>query len=207
MATARPAWQHGRMEIRRLCVFCGSNSGKDPVYAKAAVALGKTLVRRELELVYGGGSIGLMGILADTVLEAGGRVVGIIPRALARREVAHTGLSEIHLVDDMHTRKARMEELADAFVALPGGYGTLEELFEVVTWAQLGLHRKPVGLLNPAGYFDGLLGCIDSAVAEGFIKPEHRRLLVAGAEPDALLDALARHQPPEVEKWIREGET
>ncbi|MHC5210598.1 MAG: LOG family protein [Planctomycetota bacterium] len=195
------------MEIRRICVFCGSNSGKDPVYRQAAVALGKTIVRRELDLVYGGGSVGLMGILADTVLEAGGSVTGIIPRALERREVAHEQLTAIHVVDDMHTRKAKMEELADAFVAMPGGYGTLEELFEVVTWAQLGLHRKPVGMLNPAGYFDGLLDCIDSAVVEGFIKPEHRRLLVVGAEPDALLDALARHEPPEVEKWIREGET
>jgi uncharacterized protein (TIGR00730 family) len=195
------------VEIRRVCVFCGSNTGKDPVYRKAAEALGKTLVRRELQLVYGGGSVGLMGVLADTVLEAGGSVTGIIPRALERREVAHAGLTTMHVVDDMHTRKAKMEELADAFIALPGGYGTLEELFEVVTWAQLGLHKKPVGMLNPAGYFDGLLGCIDSAVVEGFIKPEHRRLLVVGAEPDALLDALERHQPPDVEKWIREGET
>jgi uncharacterized protein (TIGR00730 family) len=207
MAAAPSGWQHVAMEIRRICVFCGSNSGKDPVYRQAAVALGKTIVRRELDLVYGGGSVGLMGILADTVLEAGGSVTGIIPRALERREVAHEQLTAIHVVDDMHTRKAKMEELADAFVAMPGGYGTLEELFEVVTWAQLGLHRKPVGMLNPAGYFDGLLDCIDSAVVEGFIKPEHRRLLVVGAEPDALLDALARHEPPEVEKWIREGET
>jgi uncharacterized protein (TIGR00730 family) len=207
MAAACPAWQHGRMEIRRICVFCGSNSGKDPVYRKATVAMGKTIVRRELELVYGGGSVGLMGILADTVLEAGGSVTGIIPRALESRDVLHHGLTTVHVVDDMHTRKAKMEELADAFITLPGGYGTLEELFEVVTWAQLGLHRKPIGMLNPAGYFDGLLDCIDSAVAEGFIKPEHRRLLVVGAEPDALLDALERHQPPEVEKWIREGES
>ncbi len=195
------------MEIRKVCVFCGSNAGKDPVYRAAAVALGRALVRRGQALVYGGGSVGLMGVLADTVLEGGGDVTGIIPEALATKEVVHTGVSRTILVPDMHTRKAKMAELAEAFVAMPGGYGTLEELFEVVTWAQLGLHAKPVGLLNPAGYFDGLLECIDSAVVEGFIRPEHRRLLVTGVEPDALLDGLARHEMPDVEKWIRSGQT
>jgi uncharacterized protein (TIGR00730 family) len=195
------------MDIRKLCVFCGSSVGNDPVYRSAAQSLGRMLVRRGVGLVYGGGSVGLMGVLADSVLEGGGEVTGVIPSALATKEVQHTGLTETHVVDNMHARKAMMNELSDAFVALPGGYGTLEELFEVVTWAQLGLHDKPIGLLNVVGYFDGLLGCIDSAVAEGFIKPEHRRLLVAGSEPDALLDALTRHQPPHVEKWIRAGET
>jgi uncharacterized protein (TIGR00730 family) len=195
------------MDIRKLCVFCGSSSGNDPVYSGAAQSLGRMLVRRGVGLVYGGGSVGLMGVLADAVLAAGGEVTGVIPSALAAKEIQHTGLTHSHVVDNMHARKALMNELSDAFVALPGGYGTLEELFEVVTWAQLGLHSKPVGLLNVVGYFDGLLGCIDSAVAEGFIKPEHRRLLISGSEPDALLDALARYQAPDVEKWIRPGET
>jgi uncharacterized protein (TIGR00730 family) len=191
------------MEIRKLCVFCGSNEGRDPVYRSAAQSLGRMLVRRGVALVYGGGSVGLMGVLADTVLSGGGEVTGVIPTALATKEVQHAGLTHTHVVDNMHARKAMMNELSDGFVALPGGYGTLEELFEVVTWAQLGLHGKPIGLLNVVGYFDGLLGCIDSAVAEGFIRPEHRKLLVSGSEPDALLDALVRHQPPDVEKWIR----
>ena len=195
------------MDIKRVCVFCGSSAGKDPVYRLAAQSLGKMLVRRECELVYGGGSVGLMGVLADTVLAEGGRVIGVIPTALATKEVQHTGLTETHVVSNMHARKAKMTELADAFIAMPGGYGTLEELFEVVTWAQLGLHTKPAGLLNVVGYFDGLLGCIDAAVAEGFIHPEHRKLIVTGSEPDALLDALLRHQPPAVEKWIKHGET
>ncbi len=190
------------MDIKQLCVFCGSSEGTDPVYKSAAQAMGRMLVRRGVGLVYGGGSVGLMGVLADTVLAGGGEVTGVIPTALATKEVQHTGLTHTHVVDNMHRRKALMNELSDGFVAMPGGYGTLEELFEVVTWAQLGLHRKPIGLLNVVGYFDGLLGCIDSAVGEGFIKPEHRKLMVSGSEPDALLDALARHQPPDVEKWI-----
>jgi len=195
------------MHIKRVCVFCGSSVGKDPVYKAAAQALGRMLVRRECEVVYGGGSVGLMGVLADTVLAAEGRVIGVIPTALATKEVQHAGLTESHVVRNMHERKAKMTSLADAFIAMPGGYGTLEELFEVVTWAQLGLHDKPIGLLNVGGYFDGLLGCIDSAVAEGFIRPEHRKLIISGSEPDALLDALSRHQPPPVEKWIRAEET
>ncbi len=195
------------MDIHRVCVFCGSSEGKDPVYKSATQALARTLVRRECEVVYGGGSVGLMGVLADAVLAAEGRIIGVIPKALASKEVQHAGLTEMHVVANMHARKAKMTELADAFIALPGGYGTLEELFEVVTWAQLGLHDKPTGLLNVVGYFDGLLGCIDAAVVEGFIRPEHRKLIISGSEPDALLDALARHQPPAVEKWIKVDET
>lgn len=195
------------MEIKRVCVFCGSNPGKDPVYSRAADALGRTLARRGMGLVYGGGSVGLMGIVADGALAGGGEVIGVIPKALARQEIAHEGLTRMHVVPDMHTRKAKMTELADGFIALPGGYGTLEELFEVVTWAQLGLHEKPIALLNAAGYFDGLLGCIDAAVLEGFIRPEHRRLLLTGTEPDALLDAMGRYEPPVLEKVLKVGET
>lgn len=190
-------------KLSRVCVFCGSSEGRDPVYRNAAQAFGKALARRGLGLVYGGGSVGLMGVIADTVLAAGGEVTGIIPDSLATREIRHDGLTALHVVPTMHARKAKMAELSEAFVALPGGYGTLEELFEVVTWAQLGLHGKPIALLNVGGYFDGLLGCIDSAVAEGFIRPEHRRLLMAGLEPDALLDALERYEPQALPKWIR----
>ncbi len=192
--------------VRRVCVFCGSSVGTDPVYRGAAQAFGRTLVRRGKGLVYGGGRVGLMGVIADTVLGAGGEVVGVIPEALAAKEIRHDGLTELLVVPNMHERKARMAELADAFVAMPGGYGTLEELFEVVTWAQLGLHAKPVALLNVGGYFDGLLGCIDSAVAEGFIRPEHRRLLMAGVEPDGLLDALERYEPVPQPQWIKLAE-
>jgi uncharacterized protein (TIGR00730 family) len=191
------------MEIRTLCVFCGSNTGANKIYRVAAQSMGRMLVRRGCRLVYGGGSVGLMGVLADTVLKQGGHVTGIIPTALAHKDVLHQGLSETHVTDNMHERKAKMAELSDAFVAMPGGYGTLEEVFEVVTWAQLGLHNKPLGILNTGGYYDGLLDCIDAAVVEGFIKPEHRKLIIVGSEPDALFDALARQQPPTVEKWIR----
>ncbi|MBM3985353.1 MAG: TIGR00730 family Rossman fold protein [Planctomycetes bacterium] len=192
--------------VSRVCVFCGSSPGTDFIYRGAAQAFGKALVRRGKGLVYGGGSVGLMGVIADTVLAAGGEAVGVIPEALAAKEIRHDGLTTLHVVPNMHARKAKMAELSDAFVALPGGYGTLEELFEVVTWAQLGLHEKPIALLNVGGYFDGLLGCIDSAVAEGFIRPEHRRLLMAGVEPDALLDALERYEAVAQPKWIKLAE-
>jgi uncharacterized protein (TIGR00730 family) len=192
--------------LSSVCVFCGSSSGNDPVYRNAAQSFGKALVRRGLGLVYGGGSVGLMGVIADTVLAAGGEVTGIIPDSLATKEIRHDGLTALHVVPNMHARKAKMAELSDAFVALPGGYGTLEELFEVVTWAQLGLHEKPIALLNVGGYFDGLLGCIDSAVAEGFIRPEHRKLLMSGVEPDALIDALARYEAVALPKWIQRAE-
>ena len=196
-----------RMDLKRVCVFCGSNPGQDPVYSRAADALGRTLARRGIGLVYGGGSVGLMGIVANGALAGGGEVQGVIPKALARKEIAHEGLTKMHVVPDMHTRKAKMTELADGFIALPGGYGTLEELFEVVTWAQLGLHAKPIALLNAAGYYDGLLNWIDSAVREGFLRPEHRRVILAGTEPDALLDAMARYEPPKLEKFIDAEET
>ncbi|HEX5010493.1 MAG TPA: TIGR00730 family Rossman fold protein [Planctomycetota bacterium] len=192
--------------VARVCVFCGSSVGTHPAYKAAAQGFGRTLVRRGKGLVYGGGRVGLMGIIADAVLEAGGEVYGVLPESLAALEVGHEGLTALYLVPNMHARKAKMAELSDAFVAMPGGYGTLEELFEVVTWAQLGLHDKPIALLNVAGYYDGLLGCIDSAVAEGFIRPEQRRVLMSGSEPDALLDALERFEPVERKKWLRKPE-
>jgi uncharacterized protein (TIGR00730 family) len=188
--------------MKRLCVFCGSSAGSNPSYAEAARTFGRTLVRRGLGLVYGGGSVGLMGELADAMLAAGGDVVGVIPRALQLREVGHDGLTTLHVVGSMHERKARMAELADGFVALPGGMGTLEEFAEILTWAQLGLHRKPCGLLDVEGYWRPLVAFLDHAVAEGFVRPEHRRIVLVAERPDALLDAFEAYQPPAVQRWI-----
>jgi uncharacterized protein (TIGR00730 family) len=182
--------------LKSICVFCGSRSGSRPEYARAAGELGRVLAERGIELVYGGGSVGLMGTLADAVLAAGGRVTGVIPEALATKEVAHWGLTELHVVPSMHVRKATMARLADAFIALPGGFGTLEELFEIVTWAQLGLHQKPAGLLNTAGFFDALLALVDHTVTEEFVRPENRELLLEAKEPADLLDQLERTRPP-----------
>jgi uncharacterized protein (TIGR00730 family) len=193
--------------VKRLCVFCGSNPGRDPVYREAAVALGRLLAESGLGLVYGGGSVGLMGALADAVLAAGGEAVGVIPEALATKEVAHAGLTDLRVVPSMHARKSLMVDLADAFVALPGGYGTLDELFETITWAQLGIHRKPIGLLDAAGYFAPLVAFLDHAVAEGFISKANRELFLVSPSPEALLDALRRHQPPRLPKWLRPDET
>lgn len=195
-------------DIRRVCVYCGSNHGGRQVYRETARALGEELARRGWGLVYGGGGVGLMGVLAAAVAGAGGEVIGVIPRALMEREgVAADGLGELRVVGSMHERKALMAELSDAFVALPGGLGTLEELFETLTWAQLGLHRKPCGLLDVAGYYAELVALLDHAVAEGFVRPQHRELLVVGDEPGELLDRLAGHRPPPVEKWIELAET
>ncbi len=188
--------------MKRVCVFCGSSAGKNAVYREAAAALGRTLARRGLGLVYGGGSIGLMGIVADAALAAGGEVVGVIPRALQLRELAHGKLTTLHVVGSMHERKAKMAELAHAFVALPGGMGTLEELAEILTWGQLGLHARPCGLLDVAGYYRPLIAFLDHAVAEGFVRPEHRRLLLVEGDGDALLDAFLAWRPPQVERWI-----
>lgn len=188
--------------MNRVCVFCGSASGLRPVHAEQARLLGGLLVARGLELVFGAGHIGLMGVLADAVLAAGGRAVGVIPQSLVDRELAHGKLSELHVVETMHQRKALMADLSDGFVALPGGYGTLDELFEILTWGQLGIHKKPVGLLNCAGFFDPLLGWVDHALAEGFIKPKHRTLLLVESEPAALLDRMSSWRPGvQVEKW------
>lgn len=192
--------------MRAVCVYCGSSPGRDPAYAEAARGLGRALAARGLGLVYGGASVGIMGVVADTVLALGGRVTGVIPEALARKEVAHGGLTELLVVSSMHERKTRMAELADAFVALPGGVGTLEEIFEVWTWAQLGLHGKPCGFLNVAGYWDGLIAFLDHAVAERFVKEPHRAMLVVSDEPGELLDRFAAYRAPAVTKWIRKGE-
>jgi uncharacterized protein (TIGR00730 family) len=189
--------------IRAVCVFCGSSCGARPVYAEAARRLGVLLAARGLVTVTGAGHVGLMGELADAALAAGGRVVGVIPQALVQRELAHRGLSELHVVETMHQRKALMADKSDAFVALPGGYGTLDELFEILTWAQLGLHTRPVGLLNVAGYFDALLAWIDQAVKERFLRDEHRRALLVAREPEEMLEVLLAYRPEaDVPKWI-----
>jgi uncharacterized protein (TIGR00730 family) len=181
--------------VNNVCVFCGACVGGPAVYAEAGRRLGALLAGRGLGLVYGAGHVGLMGVLADAALAAGGRVVGVIPQDLVDRELAHTALTELIVVDTMHQRKALMAERSDAFVALPGGYGTLDETFEILTWAQLGLHSKPVGLLNVAGYFDGLLAWLDHAGREGFLRAKHRDLLLVDDEAERLLDRLAARVP------------
>jgi uncharacterized protein (TIGR00730 family) len=188
--------------MQRVTVFCGSRIGVDPRYRELARALGRLLVQRGCGLVFGGGSVGLMGVVSDAVLEAGGEVIGVIPRSLATKELLHTGVPDMRVVDSMHDRKALMAELSDAFIALPGGFGTFEELFEVITWAQLGIHSKSVGLLNVGGFFDPLVRLIDHAIQEQFIKPQHRGLIVVEERPDVLLEQLERHRPPEVRKWM-----
>ena len=190
------------MHIESICVFCGSNSGLRDVYRLAAESVGRRLAERKIELVYGGGSCGLMGTLADAAIAAGGRVVGVIPKAIEKHEIAHYGLSELHVVASMHERKAMMAELSDGFIALPGGIGTLEELFEVLTWSQLGFHGKPVALLNVDGYFDSLLAMLDRHVTEGFLRPEHRALLIDGDDIDELLARMAEHEPSGLDKWL-----
>lgn len=187
--------------MKSVCVFCGSNFGTEPAYRRAAVELAEILVDRGLTLVYGGGNVGLMGILADTVLERGGRVVGVIPQSLVDREVAHHGITDLQIVDGMHRRKKRMYEQSDAVIALPGGAGTLDELFEAFTWNQLGLHFKPVGVLNVGGYYDPLIAWLDRAVDQGFLRQAQRDLLVVGTAGNELLDALAEIRPARVEKW------
>lgn len=194
------------MQLTSICVFCGSNSGANPAYAGAARALGRELVSRKLKLVYGGGSVGLMGIMADTVLEQGGHVTGVIPKSLLDREVGHRSLTEMHVVATMHERKALMSELADGFIALPGGLGTLEELFEVWTWSQLGIHADPVGLLNVNGFFDRLLEHLRNAVDQRFLHIKNLEMLLVDTRPDSLLERMVRYQPPEVEKWLKPEE-
>jgi uncharacterized protein (TIGR00730 family) len=179
-----------------ICVFCGSMRGARPAYAEAAEQVGRALARRGLGLVYGGGRVGLMGVLADATLAAGGRVVGVIPDPLALKEIAHSGLTELHVVPGMHERKALMAQRCSAFLALPGGVGTFEEFFEVLTWAVLGLHAKPIGLLNVERYFDPLLSLLNHAVAEGFVRPQHLDLILVSDDPDALVERLSTHVPP-----------
>ena len=193
--------------MKRVCVFCGSSIGNQPVYREAAEAMGALLAKRGIGLVYGGGHVGLMGVIADAVLAGGGEAIGVIPQALADREIAHAGLTKLHVVDSMHTRKAMMADLSDAFIAMPGGVGTFEEYFEAVTWTQLGVHRKPCGLLNAGAFYTPLVAFIDQAVSEGFIKPVHRGIIVCDADPGRLLDKLANVTLPDVPKWIRKEET
>lgn len=193
--------------MKRICVFCGSQEGHQPVYAATARALGGLLAREGIGLVYGGGGIGLMKILADSVLDSGGTVTGIIPHALTIQEIAHPRVSDLRVVGSMHERKALMAEISDAFIALPGGYGTLEEFFEVVTWAQLGLHRKPCGLLNVAGFYDPLLAQLDREVAEGFLSPTMRTLVIESNEPGQLLAALQTYRSPVTDRWMKGEES
>ncbi len=192
--------------MRSICVFCGSNLGRRPTYAQAAEALGRALCQRDISLVYGGARVGLMGVVADSVMAAGGKVTGVLPRFLARKELAHYGLSELIEVESMHERKARMAERADAFVVLPGGFGTLEETLEALTWTQLGLHRKLCGLLNVDGYYEPLCAQIDYAVRDGFLSPAHREILVIDDDADRLLDRMANQPLPDATKWLRRDE-
>ena len=190
------------MRIKRLCVYCGSSSGAQPIYRATALALGKTLAARGIELVYGGGHVGLMGAVADGVLAGGGRVIGVIPDALMKRELGHTGLQDLRVVADMHERKLTMANLADAFIALPGGWGTLEELTEMLTWLQLGIHAKPIGVLNVGGYFDHFLAFAETMVSERFVRVEHRRLFCIDDEPERLIDRLAATTIVTIDKWV-----
>lgn len=188
--------------MRSVCVYCGSNPGNRPAYRDAAVALGELLATSRTRLVFGGGAVGLMGVVAGAAMAAGGEVVGVIPAALDRREIANRAVTELRVVDSMHERKALMAELSDGFVALPGGIGTFEELFEVWTWAQLGIHVKPVGLLDVAGFYAPLLAFLRHAVDEGFLRPKHLDLLVVDDDPARLLDRMRTHRPPPIEKWL-----
>lgn len=188
--------------IRSLCVFCGSNSGNDPIYANVARDFGVLLAKSNVALVYGGGHVGLMGIVADAVLAGGGKAIGVIPRMLWDREVGHRNLTELHIVETMHERKAMMASLSDAFVALPGGLGTLEEIFEVWTWAQLGIHRKPLGFLDANGFYAPLLSFLDLAVDAGFVRAQHRSMAIVDVDPASLLRRMSEYELPIVEKWI-----
>jgi len=192
--------------MKRICVFAGSSRGRRTEYRDAAEGLGQALLRRRLGLVYGGGRVGLMGVLADAMLAGSGEVIGVIPEAMVSKEVAHAGIPDLRVVRTMHERKALMADLSDGFIALPGGWGTFEELFEILTWAQLGLHRKPCGLLNVEGYFDPLIQLVEHAVIEGFLGAEFRSMLAVSSSAEEVLDRLASAVPPAVEKWIDRAE-
>ncbi len=194
-------------DLRSVTVYCGSNSGADPAYANATRELARLLAGLGIRIVYGGASRGLMGVLADTAIEAGGDVIGVMPQALIDREIGHRGLNDLRVVSSMHERKAQMAELADAFIALPGGIGTLEELIEVYTWSQLGMHRKPLGVLNVNGYYDALATFLDDAVEARFLPAQHRDVLIFEPDPETLLARLAGAEPPTAEKWLTEAET
>lgn len=195
--------------MKSLCVFCGANSGNKPIYRAAAENLGRLLAGRGIQLIYGGGNVGLMGAVADACLDAGGTVIGVIPQALMGKEVEgrpvdHRTLTRLEVVDSMHTRKARMAELAEGFIAMPGGFGTFEEYCEILTWAQLGFHVKPIGLLNVAGFYDPLLAMFDHAAAEGFLREQNRAMALSDSDPEALLAAMAAFRPEPVSKWLKE---
>jgi uncharacterized protein (TIGR00730 family) len=189
--------------MKRICVFCGSSSGKGEKYERLAAAMGRALAERGLGLVYGGGRVGLMGTLADAALKSGGEVIGVIPEDLVKKELAHTGVTDLRVVGSMHERKKLMFDLSDGFVAMPGGFGTLDEFCEILTWAQLGLHRKPTGVLDAGGYFDRFLAFVDHAVGEGFIRGKHRDLLIVESEPKSLLDAFASYTPADLTKFLK----
>ncbi len=193
-------------ELSAVAVYCGSNYGNDPAYAEAAAVLGRTLAKRGIRLVYGGGQVGLMGVVADAVLGNGGEVHGVITEALVAKEVSHAGLPGLRVVETMHERKAVMADAADAFVMLPGGFGTLDEFFEVVTWTQLGIHAKPCGVLDAAGFFEPLRALVDGAVAAGFVHSAHRDMIVADDDPGRLLDRLSAWTPVTVSKWLDRAE-
>jgi uncharacterized protein (TIGR00730 family) len=188
-------------ELRRVCLYAGSSPGADPSYADAAAEVSRALAGRGIGVVYGGASVGLMGVLADAAMGAGGEVIGVLPRALGSREIGHPALTRLELVETMHERKARMAELSDAFIALPGGVGTLEEVVEALTWTMLGIHLKPVALLNVRGYYDALEGFLDGAREQGFLKPEHRTLLLSDGDPATLIDRLTAWEPVHASRW------
>lgn len=193
--------------MKRVCVFCGSSMGARPVYAEAARGLGRAIAERGLGLVYGGAHVGLMGVVADAAMQAGGEVIGVIPEALVRKEIAHTGVQDLRIVASMHERKALMAELSDGFIALPGGIGTFEEFFEIITWGLLGLHQKPCALLNVDGYYDSLLALLDNAITEGFLKPKYRSLVLTQDDCERLLDVMTDFTPTILPKWINQEET
>ena len=192
--------------INTICIYCGSSSGRHEKYDSAANALAEALVSRNIKLVYGGTDIGLMGVVANQVLNLGGEVIGVIPKALALKEVAHKHLTQLHITESMHERKMMMAELSDGFIALPGGIGTLEELFEIWTWAQLGFHNKPCGLLNINGYYNSLIGFLDHVLAEQFVKKEHHAMLLVETNPNTLLDRYSNYQPPAIRHWVSKDE-
>jgi uncharacterized protein (TIGR00730 family) len=189
------------MSIKRICVYCGSSPGEKPEYTRAARELGQLLVKKKIELVYGEADVGLMGEVANTVMSGGGTAIGVIPRSFANK-VSHQGLTELHVVASMHERKQKLVDLADGFIALPGGLGTLEEIFEQLTWTQIGLHSKPCGILNVRGYFDHLLEFLDESVAEEFVRPEHRDMILVDESPEKLLEKISSYKAPHFEKWI-----
>lgn len=188
--------------MQRICIFCGSNPGNDPIFAARAQAMGEALAKRGLGVVYGGAAVGLMGRIADVALANGAEVIGVLPRALSEKELAHPGLTELHIVESMHERKAMMAQLSDGFIAMPGGIGTFEEICEVFTWSQLGFHEKPCGLLNVGGYYDCFLEMLDNAVTQGFLKEAHRSILFSSPQPETLLEAFEGYVPPRTNKWI-----